>query len=87
MTIDGNPARISIAGFMISRNQRGANATVNIAASIAIGAAIKIPIKVTFKATGINTRESSKWSWKETDIYVYSHNSLRLIKINKTNLK
>jgi len=44
-------------------------------------------IKVTFKATGINTRESSKWSWKETDIYVYSHNSIRLIKINKTNLK
>ena len=44
-------------------------------------------IKVTFKATGINTRESSKWRWKEIDIYAYSHNSLQLIKINKTNLK
>ena len=47
MTTDGKPARISIAGFRISFDHRGANDDVKRAARIAMGAASRIARSVT----------------------------------------
>lgn len=44
-------------------------------------------ISVSFIANGINLREQRKWSWSETDYFQFENEQIRLIKIDKSEVK
>lgn len=44
-------------------------------------------IKVSYFAEGVNYSESETWRWKETDIYEYKNNTLKLVDVESTGLK